>query len=274
MLLKSCDNLVAVAPSSSCAGCHLGPRACAFRNETTQGPCQLAIWSTDTGDMMTTTNTTVRMISGEPGCKREVRVLTVGGGGGSELNRAGGGSGQVVNGSFAVTANKDIGIIVGLGGEVNQDGGSTFILAYDDEGNNITATGGQKANLNDGGEGYSGGGAYGSAGGTNGGDGSDYGDGSNFKGGVGSGLNITSMEWVRFSITAGEGGEGNVTSGGGGGGGVLVNGLGPPGHQFQGQGYGGGGSGYNQTVSGLPGCAVLEIIPLPQFIFNETKAQP
>ena len=43
----------------------------------------------------------------------------------SELNRAGGGSGPVVNGSLAVFANKDIDIIVGLGGEVNQDEGNT-----------------------------------------------------------------------------------------------------------------------------------------------------
>ena len=121
--------------------------------------------------------------------------------------------------------------------------------------------------MSHGGNGYSGGGAYGSAGGSNGGDGDDFLD--SFKGGAGSGLIISSDEWTVlwsvYNITAGTGGTGNTSYGGGGGGGVLVDGEGPQHHEFQGQGYGGGGSGYNdQTVSGLNGCAILEIVPQPR----------
>ena len=65
VLLKSCDQVV----STTCEGCHLGPRACAKQG----GQCGFAMWSTSmSGVVMETSNSRLRLMSGEPGCSREV----------------------------------------------------------------------------------------------------------------------------------------------------------------------------------------------------------
>merc|ERR1719348_981338 len=78
--------------------------------------------------VMETSNSSLRLMSGEPGCSREVRMLGIGGGGSSALSRAGGGSGYVeFNDSVVVVANRDIGIIVGEGGLLITKGEDTTI---------------------------------------------------------------------------------------------------------------------------------------------------
>merc|ERR1719300_2086754 len=172
---------------------------------------------------METSNSRLRLMSGEPGCSREVRMLVVGGGGGGILSRAGGGSGYIeFNDSALVVANTDLDIIVGEGGSMNIKGSDTTIsYSLESTGEELLrALGGQEANTTDGGDGYSGGGAQWMPGGS---------------GGIGADMDIY---------------------GGGGGGGVLVNGNGPDRHEYQGEGFGGGGAGYNETSGGLQGCVI------------------
>ena len=71
------------------------------------------------------------------------------------------------------------------------------------------------------------------------------------------------LEFTKFVLTPGEGGN-NIQ--GGGGGGVLVDGQGPASLPGQGQGYGGGGEGvFSDPVqpsnSGLQGVVVMEVAP-------------
>ena len=69
VLLTSCSALV----QDTCAGCHLGPTTCSGVGDT----CQLALWSVSGEEsLVVTDNTTtrVRMMSGEPGCTREVTI--------------------------------------------------------------------------------------------------------------------------------------------------------------------------------------------------------
>ena len=106
-----------------------------------------------------------------------------------------------------------------------------------------------------GGDGFSGGGGVGGIpkGGSNGGDGED---GEEKPGGRGSGFDLSSFAMDSFLLTPGEGGEANRGQGGGGGG-VVVNGKKPGDFQYNGQGYGGGGS-YAQR-DGYSGCVLVEI---------------
>jgi len=258
VLLKSCDQVV----STTCEGCHLGPRACAKQG----GQCGFAMWSTSmSGVVMETSNSRLRLMSGEPGCSREVRMLVVGGGGGGILSRAGGGSGYIeFNDSALVVANTDLDIIVGEGGSMNIKGSDTTIsYSLESTGEELLrALGGQEANTTDGGDGYSGGGAQWMPGGSDGEDGSGYSD--QFLGGTGSGIKVADFQFDNFILTAGSGGIGADMDiyGGGGGGGVLVNGNGPDRHEYQGEGFGGGGAGYNETSGGLQGCVIMEIVEM------------
>ena len=48
---------------------------------------------------------------------------------------------------------------------------------------------------------------------------------------------------------------------GGGGGGVIIEGVeSPERSKYQGEGWGGGGAGYNESSHGLQGLAILEIV--------------
>ena len=257
VLLSDCRALV----PGQCQGCHLGPDRCGREGAR----CGLAVWSSShTSSLVvtsTSTSTTTTLLSGEPGCTREVRMLGVGGGGGTLVNRAGGGSGYVVFNTSLVTANTRLEIRVGAGGERNQSGGATSVSFSSDGSVLLEAEGGGAARLTDGGDGYSGGGAQGAPGGTDGGAGADY--GPNYKGGSGSGLDLAQINFDLFSVTAGGFGQGDPTYGGGGGGGLVVEGPGvgdlPPSSTGEGDGWGGGSSGSSEDNTGLQGLVIMEI---------------
>jgi len=133
----------------------------------------------------------------------------------------------------------------------NED--TTCVL--DKEGNVVlNANKGGNGGNNYGGNGYSGGGYNSGKGGSNGSDGE-----GNYAG-KGSGLDISDILLETFVLSPGDGGEPNGASGGGGGG-VFVNGFGPDSSEYQGKGYGGGGSGVYSSQSGLPGVVLLEVRP-------------
>ena len=124
----------------------------------------LAMWSTSNkASVMITSNTSLRMISGEPGCLRQVRMLAVGGGGSSAPPRAGAGSGHLygpVQG-IEVQANTDVlAVEVGLGGAMNTTGGDTIIWGKHGHEDHfaviLRAGGGGAAQVVHGGQGYSG----------------------------------------------------------------------------------------------------------------------
>ena len=257
VLLSHCSTLV----PGPCQNCHLGPDRCSREG----GRCRLALWSAShTSSLVvsdTISTTTATLLSGEPGCTREVRMLGVGGGGGTLVNRAGGGSGYVVFNTALVTANSRLEIAVGAGGERNQTGGASSISYSSDGSVLLAAEGGGAARLTDGGDGYSGGGAQGASGGTGGANGTDY--GPNYKGGSGSGFALTQINFDLFSVSAGGFGQGDMAYGGGGGGGLVVEGPGvedlPPSTPGEGEGWGGGSAGSSEVNNGLPGLVVMEI---------------
>lgn len=120
----------------------------------------LAMWSTSNkASVMTSSSTVVRMVSGEPGCSRQVRMLGVGGGGSSAPPRAGAGSGAVVYyDNIKVLANEELEVEVGLGGAMNTSGGDTVIRKMEAGGGLeiLKADGGGAAQVIHGGPGYSG----------------------------------------------------------------------------------------------------------------------
>ena len=131
----------------------------------------------------------------------------------------------------------------------------------------LTAAAGQDNNDYNGGDGYSGGGAADPSsanGGQDGGyDGGDGGSNTNYRGGMGSGIDVSTLNMTRFVLTWGKAGAANYVYGDGhsynvgGGGGILVNGEKPSGgEEFQGEGFGGGGC---YRGSGLPGCVLIEV---------------
>ena len=258
VLLSHCSALVA----GQCQGCHLGPPRCSSEGER----CHLAVWSSSLTSSLvltsTSSTTTATLLSGEPGCTREVRLLGVGGGGGTLVNRAGGGSGQVVFNTTSLSANSRLEITVGAGGGRNQSGAATSI-SYSSGSDLLRAEGGGAARLTDGGDGYSGGGAQGGDGGSDGGNGTDF--GPHFKGGAGSGLALAQINLKLFSVSAGGFGVGDITYGGGGGGGLVVEGPGlglgdlPSSSEGEGEGWGGGASGASEGNTGLQGVVVMEI---------------
>ena len=257
VLLTSCRQLV----MEPCQGCHTGPARCSDRGET----CQLAVWSSLDSTIALTSSSTITLLSGEPTCTREVNMMAVGGGGGSLANRAGAGSGMVVFNQTLITANREVEVVVGSGGASNQTGGESSV-SYRSGETLLTAGGGGRADLTDGGDGYSGGGAQGGQGGSDGADGENY--GPHYEGGAGSGLNISDVSFESFSVSAGEAGLGDQTYGGGGGGGVLVSGPGleqdrPVRHPGDGEGWGGGAGGASEGNVGEQGLVILEIIGTP-----------
>ena len=112
---------------------------------------------------------------------------------------------------------------------------------------------------------FPGGGAQGASGGSNGGDGSDF--GTNYNGGNGSRFDLGTVTLDSFVLSPGVGGEGDEVLCGGGGGGVVIEDaqghpVQSPGRtKYQGEGWGGGGAGYNESSHGLQGLAILEIVP-------------
>ena len=124
------------------------------------------MWSTsdNINDVMLTNSSMIRMVSGEPGCRREVKILGVGGGGSSSYYKSGAGSGYVESTVVNITANRDIIVTVGAGGELSAAGGETSVAYSEQFGGDVflTAAGGAAAGDIDedvsGGDGYSGGG--------------------------------------------------------------------------------------------------------------------
>ena len=117
------------------------------------------MWSTSNmAIVMTDSSRVMRMMSGEPGCTRQVRMLGVGGGGSSAPPRAGAGSGAVVyEASVTVLANDELEVEVGLGGALNSTGEDTVIRRMEDGAADILrAGGGGAAQVIHGGQGYSG----------------------------------------------------------------------------------------------------------------------
>ena len=84
------------------------------------------------------------------------------------------------------------------------------------------------------------------------------GDGEGVRGGTGSQDDVTTFTFASWLLAPGAGGLPNSGQQGGGGGGVLVSGAGPAASIYQGQGYGGGGSGFSTYVSGLQGVILIE----------------
>jgi hypothetical protein len=152
-----------------------------------------------------------------PGCRGEVRVLVVGGGGaGGPRQGAGGGSGYVANGDFRIAA--PVEVTVGAPGQASRFGGLLTAAAGVDAMGDNQSTGGAG--------GSSGGGKYygyqGGQGGSDGGRGgernSDRGNGA-----PSQGAPFPLGLFTRAAFAPGDGGAGG-DRGGGGGGGVVIDG--------------------------------------------------
>lgn len=77
---------------------------------------------------------------------------------------------------------------------------------------------------------------------------------------VGSGLDLSTISLTNFNLSPGAGGKPELKSGSyssGGGGGILVDGHGPHGSVYAGEGYGGGG--YFDNSHHGPGLILMEI---------------
>ena len=254
-------------PISSCEGQCVsgsGPSDCSTNNCVLEmnGETSESVMLTDTSG--THSITVIGKKMGYGSCA--LRILAVGGGG--EGQCAGGGSGYIQFKSIKVIPGT-VTVINARVGEKSQPSTVTII-------NNITITAdsGQDRKLPGGesdsciyyygGDGYSGGSAGGYTGGFDGGYGGDDGD---FRGGSGTGEDITSYRLTHWALTPGAGGkvypEACSDDGGcgGGGGGVLVDGTGPStNNSYTGQGFGGGGAGVTSIgyECGLQGIILLE----------------
>jgi len=189
-----------------------------------------------TDSIMLTESSTVEVFSIQGECR--LKILAVGGGAqGSQRN--GGGSGYVEEVVRSIPETVTLEAIIGNG----QDQRDTVVRSSDKQ-LLVLAEGGKEGTSSRGGDGYSGGGYEGGKDGSNGG-------GSN--GGSGSGLDIFQFRFEAFTLTPGDGGDGDGGFYGGGGGGVLINKQGPPPASNQGKGYGGGGG-----LPGLCGVVIME----------------
>ena len=219
-------------------------------------------------------------VDGE-GC--EVTFLIVGGGGRAGQGGGGAGSGHIQYGSLQVSSGTVMTARVGRGGVHEYPGApaQSSSVTFSDNGDTITAQPGQDGIccLGSGGDGYSGGGTCGyDYGGDGGSDGSDGKNGSynNTSGGKGTGEDISHYSFSTWTLAPGPEGAAYFYCPscpiqvprayyGGGGGGVLINRAGPEASRYQGQGYGGGGSGWRVSYGdvnygdGLPGVILLEI---------------
>ena len=214
--------------------------------------CQVAVITngSHTQHFFAKENMTITLVAGDRDCYTDIRVLAVGGGGNyGYLDYVGGaGSGYVVAQNVQLSTSSPVVMIVPGGvGEASRVEKNGEVV--------IEAAPGGTPDAQGGGDGYSGGGGIGGTpkGGTDGGDGED---GEEKAGGHGSGFELGSFASEHFDVTPGDGGEANRGRGGGGGG-VLVGGGKPGDFQYNGQGYGGGGS-FAQR-DGYPGCVLVEI---------------
>jgi hypothetical protein len=176
-------------------------------------------------------------------------MIAVGGGGGS--NDGGGGSGYVKTVVIDISST-DYQVSVGQYGQesfVKKNDGQKVLTAQPGGNSEYDSYG-----IDNGGDGYSGGGGgyRGTRGGYNGSDGKCCYAGS------GSGFDISTISLEHNKISPGLGGSSG--SDGGGGGGVLVNNVGPNSGTYQGEGYGGGGSGWRGH--GLQGMVLIEVNPI------------
>ena len=190
----------------------------------------------------------------------DMKIVLVGGGG---YNNGVGGAGSGYIQYMKTTVNEKTRLVLTVGDERQSS-----VVTLDNQ--RVEAGPGHDSDTsNTGADGYSGGGAVGPSdsgcrGGQDGGDGEGHHD----DGGQGTGEDVKSYSFDNYNLTGGSGGECWHTSDtgyyyGGGGGGVMVNGQGPHGEPYQGQGYGGGGGFHfnNHTMvrKGLPGVIILEI---------------
>ena len=183
--------------------------------------------------------------------KCRLKFLVVGGGGDENGADGGAGSGYLQYGSVEVDFGTTIDAKVG---QSKQSSVLTFST-----GETITAEAGESGAGTSGGNGYSGGGRQGYNGGT------DGSDGGGSAGGSGTGEDISAYTFSAWTLTPGAGGRYYHDSYydeyyGGGGGGVLISGAGPDGSDYQGEGYGGGASGWSDYGDGLQGVILLEIV--------------
>ena len=223
------------------------------------GPCTMELNGEAFTFLMLTDTSKTHQITMNTSC--ELRFLAVGGGGKCTTRGAGAGSGYLRYHTIKVNSGTIINMVVG-----RQRQPSTVSIA---NAGTYQANPGQDCQGDDGGAGYSGGGGDASSeagaayGGNNGGDGQD---GNTGAGGAGTGENISSYTFTSWAISPGAGGKHSPGSGwfGGGGGGILVDMEGPQastyeGEYLQGQGYGGGGNGWDSYGSGLQGVILIEI---------------
>lgn len=216
--------------------------SCSFTVGADPAPKQSQIFNT-----AGTTNVTVSPLAALVGCK--LAVVAVGGGGAG--SSGGGGSGHVASRTVGVTT---VQLVVWVGGAGEK---STLNTGEGEE--VVSAAPGESGSREYGGAGYSGGGGYGDdyyygAGGE------DGGNGHGSRGGLGSGLDLSSPGLMEFTLSPGAGGTPKLSGMygfyvGGGGGGVFVNGVGPSASEHTGEGYGGGGGG--SGYSGDPGSGLV-----------------
>ena len=234
-------------PVVPCQHCATGPAHCQA-NQT----CQVAVLTngTHTQHFFAEENTTITLVAGDRDCFSDISIFAIGGGGGYGYynNVGGGGSGYVEAKTVQLSTDSPVlKVAPGGFGEASRVEMNGELVIHAAPGGTPDAQGG--------GDGFSGGGGVGGMpkGGSNGGDGED---GEEKAGGRGSGFDLSSFAMASFLLTPGEGGEANRGEGGGGGG-VVVNGKKPGDFQYNGQGYGGGGS-YAQR-DGYSGCVLVEI---------------
>ena len=199
----------------------------------------------------TTETHEIIVIGSSPCNKCNLTFLAVGGGGHEDAGDGDGGAGSGFVRYVSIQVNDGTRITANVGDQRQPSSvkiwQSGFIFKH------YKAKSGQDGQgTSNGGRGYSGGGAKGEHdGGTNGGNGE-------VAGGKGTGEDISAYTFRSWKLSPGRGGTAYDGSYGGGGGGVLVDGEGPMYSDYQGSGYGGGGSGYDTYESGLPGVILIE----------------
>jgi len=168
----------------------------------------------------------VKFVTEEENCEVLLNVLLVGGGGDGDIFEGhAGGSGFVDFKQVSVDPSIRLDVDIGRAGNFGESGDATTI----EQGGRLLfgvpgGVGGEDAGGN-GGNGYSGGGGGGANGFPGGDGGFDGGDGEHSpfssEGGLGSGLNISSISLQYFKLRPGAGGIGQGFYGGGGGGVVV-----------------------------------------------------
>lgn len=197
-------------------------------------------------------------ISQRNGMINGIDVFLVGGGGGgggasSGAGSGGGGGYTETHRTVAVSTNINYPIIIGDGGELRTDGGSSSGFDYTANGGSHGKSGGAAGGA--GGSGGGAGGSIGGAGGSDGSNGSNGGSSGTIAGGSGQGT--TTREFAEVGAKLYAGGGGGAVGGAGGAGGGATAGSKAAVQQNTGGGGAGGASDITTAQAGASGIVII-----------------